>query len=263
MHLEMTVLKQLVNFAFRRELIDKNRLGGLTLKRPKNTPQPWWTLPQLNLILAASAKSPYHSLYSLLGWTGLRIGEAKNLSWDDIDLEQRVVHVREKWIGPGKNDKWSPKGRDQRVVPLCDPALALLESLPHASRWVFIAPPTSQYPQCDRQIDERRALYHLKKVLKKVDLEGHLHTFRHTLISHALASGAPEASVREWAGHVDAQILKFYTHIADEDSKAHMVRLFPMSGGPSGEVKEDDAERGGRSTASNHDQGLDSEPKSN
>jgi integrase len=262
MHLEMTVLKQLVNFAFRRELVDKNRLSDLKLKRPKNTPQPWWTLPQLNLILAASAKSPYHSLYSLLGWTGLRIGEAKHLSWDDIDFEQRVVHVREKWIGPGKNDKWLPKGRDQRAVPLCDPALALLRSLPRMGRWVFTAPPTSQYPQRDRQIDERRALYHLKKVLKNVDLEGHLHTFRHTVISHALASGTPEASVRNWAGHVDAQILKFYTHVADEDSKAHMVRLFPMPGSSPGDVKQEGAQQAGTSTANKRELGPDSEPAS-
>jgi len=236
MHLELTVLKQLVNFAYRREMVDKNKLSELKLKRPKNTPQPWWTLPQLNLILSASSKSPYHSLFSLLGWTGLRIGEAKHLSWEDVDFDQRVLHVREKWIGPGKNDRWTPKGRDQRVVPLCDPALALLGSLPHVGPWLCTAPPTSRYPQRDRQIDGRRALYHLKKILKHLGLKGHLHTFRHTLISHALASGAPEASVREWAGHVDAQILKLYTHVADEDSKAQMVRLFPMSASSGEEV---------------------------
>jgi Phage integrase family len=155
-----------------------------------------------------------------------------------------------------------PKGRDQRAVPLCDPALALLRSLPHVGRWVFTAPPTSQYPQRDRQIDERRALYHLKKVLKNVDLEGHLHTFRHTVISYALASGTPEASVRKWAGHVDAQILKFYTHVADEDSKAHMVRLFPMPGSPSGEVKQEGAQQAGTSTTNKQELGPDAEPSS-
>jgi hypothetical protein len=77
LHLEMTVLKQLANFACCRELVDKNRLAELKLKRPKNTPQPWWTLRQLNLILTTCLKSPYHSLYSILAWTGLRIGEAK------------------------------------------------------------------------------------------------------------------------------------------------------------------------------------------
>jgi site-specific recombinase XerD len=80
---------------------------------------------------------------------------------------------------------------------------------------VFTAPPTPRNPSHDRQIDERRTLYHLKKVLKTAGLERHLHTFRHSLIAHALVSGIPEAIIRRWAGHLDPEILKHYTHIAD------------------------------------------------
>ena len=53
---------------------------------------------------------------------------------------------------------------------------------------------------------------------------------RHSLISHALINGTPEAVVRRWAGHVDDQILKHYTHIADADSKAYMAKLFDGDG---------------------------------
>ena len=45
-------------------------------------------------------------------------------------------------------------------------------------------------------------------------------------ISHALTMGTPEAVVRQWVGHVDPQVLKLYTHIADQQSKAFMDRLF-------------------------------------
>jgi integrase len=147
-------------------------------------------------------------------------------------LEQRVVHIRPKWIGPEKGDTWTPKSGDQRVVPLCDPALELLQSLPRGGKWVFTARPTPHNPSRDRQIDERRALYHVKKVLKKADLKGHLHTFRHSLIAHAIVSGIPEAIIRKWAGHLDSEILKHYTHIADADSKSQMVRLFPRTNAP-------------------------------
>jgi hypothetical protein len=44
--------------------------------------------------------------------------------------------------------------------------------------------------------------------------------------------------------------LKFYTHIADEDSKAHMFRLFPMPVTPKAEV-ENGTQEGSKSTASN------------
>ena len=53
---------------------------------------------------------------------------------------------------------------------------------------------------------------------------------RHASISHALTSGVPEAIVRSWVGHVDARIMKTYTHIADRISREAMLKLFPTDG---------------------------------
>jgi hypothetical protein len=35
----------------------------------------------------------------------------------------------------------------------------------------------------------------------------------------------PEAMMRRWVGHVDAEILKVYAHTADRDSRKFMQRL--------------------------------------
>ncbi len=106
----------------------------------------------------------------------------------------------------GRCEVYSGGLKIPRVVPLCPPALTLLSAQQRLGRWVFTAPRTAQFPESDRQIDERRALYHLQKTLKPLGLKGKLHSFRHSLISHALASGTPEATARAWAGHVDGQI---------------------------------------------------------
>jgi integrase len=90
---------------------------------------------------------------------------------------------------------------------------------------VFSAPKSPLNPKGDRHIDERRVLAHLKKILQKLNLPGHLHTFRHSFISHTLMMGTPETVVRQWVGHVDVQVLKLYTHIADSQSKRFMERL--------------------------------------
>jgi integrase len=84
----------------------------------------------------------------------------------------------------------------------------------------------------------------LKPVLKSLGLSGHLHTFRHSFISHALTQGIAEAVVRRWVGHVDDEIIRRYTHIADEVSKAAMSRLAAASASspsPDKEVKNEDA----------------------
>jgi integrase len=67
------------------------------------------TEKELRQILAAIERSaPGWSLfYWFLAWSGLRIGEAIELGWKDIDLGQRIVHVRRRYFagrfGPPKS----------------------------------------------------------------------------------------------------------------------------------------------------------------
>lgn len=101
----------------------------------------------------------------------------------------------------------------------------LLKMLPRKGRWVFTACLTKEHTALDRQISERGLLQHVKRILKRLDLERKVQTFRHSFISHALMKGTPEAIVRKWGGHVAQEILKLYTDIADEASQTAMQRL--------------------------------------
>lgn len=214
---ETMIIRQLVNFALSRRMIKTDPLAGLKLKEPKPNPQPCWSPDEVDRILAASSE-PQRWAFAILADTGMRIGELQHLTWDDVDVERNVLHVRAK-------ENWAPKTGDQRAVPMTPAVRMLLEQLPWTGRWVLTARPTERNPKNDRQISERRLLVCLKRVLNKLGLSGHLHTFRHDFISRALTSGIPEAVVRSWVGHVDRDVLKLYTHIADADSQAAMRRL--------------------------------------
>ncbi len=157
-------------------------------------------------------------LKKLLAETGLRIGELQWLTWDDIDLGNNVVHVRPK-------RGWSTKTGNYRRVPLSGRAKETFCKLPRKWKWVVTAPASAKYPQGDRQISERRLLRVLKRLLKKLELNGHLHTFRHSFISRAVINGVPEAVIRQWVGHVDPRVLQLYTHIADAQSQQAMALL--------------------------------------
>jgi integrase len=216
-HNETVIIRQLINFALARNMIKDDPLKGLKLKNPKPTRQPCWTRDEVARILAA-AKGHYHPLLVLLAETGTRIGELQFLTWDDIDFANSLIHIRPK-------DDWQPKTGDQRAIPMSPQARAVLERVPHHGRWVLTSKVSARFPRADRQISERRSLQYLKRVLKRLGLDGHLHTFRHSFISNALMSGIPEAFVRQWVGHVDRDVMKLYTHIADEASQAAMQRL--------------------------------------
>lgn len=202
-HNETTILRQLVNFAISRDMVDRDRLKGLKLKRPKPTPQPCWTVQQVQTILNALTDDPYLALFKVLSQTGLRIAEAKYLAWDDVDFDNVVLRIRGKVVNASTGESWRPKSGDQRAVPMSPPVIAVLRSLPQSARWVFTTP-SRQRHLAGQPVDDRRVLHHLKKALEKLGLPGHVHTFRHSLISHALVSGVPEAVVRSEDDQEDA-----------------------------------------------------------
>jgi site-specific recombinase XerD len=214
---ECVILRQLVNFALSRKMLAEDPLAGLKLKKPKPTPQPCWTWDECERILVASPEAIRPAL-TLLAETGMRYGEMAWLTWDDVDLVGKILHVREK-------EGWRPKSGDARAIPLSSRLNALLESLPRSGRWVVSMPSTVHHPGRNRQWTERQLLVELKRVLKKLNLPGKLHTFRHTFISHALVSGTAIPLVKKWVGHVDPRVIELYTHVHDHASQAAMQRL--------------------------------------
>jgi site-specific recombinase XerD len=220
-HNDTVCIKQLVKFALKRGMIAENPLRDLEIDRPKRTPQPCWDRAQVEQILA-STKPPYESPLIFLAETGTRVGEAKWLTHDDVDLERRLIHIRPK-------DGWKPKSGDQRAIPMTDRLFAMLSAIPKRGRWVFTARVTTRHPEVGRQISERRLLQYLKRVLKRLGYVGHLHTFRHSFISFAANTGVPERLLRQWIGHADREILDWYYHLADRESKEAMQRLSKAS----------------------------------
>ena len=213
----LRILRSLVRFAIHRRMVPADPLVGYRLKKPKPEPQPCWTPDQAEEIITAlpARYSPY---LTFLRDTGCRAGEAKYLTWDDVDLKNQVAHIRPK-------DVWTPKTGDMRTVLLTPRLVSLMDKLPRNGRWVFCAPATKQWPTKDRQVSERRALCALKKTLESLGLDGHLHTFRHTFVSQAIARGVPVPVVRQWVGHIDPQVTEMYTHMTNKDSRRWLAAL--------------------------------------
>ncbi len=216
-HNDTVTIRQLVNFAIRRGMIIEDPLKGLQLKKPKRTPQPCWSRDEVDQILKV-AKEPHLQPLVFLAETGARVGEAKWLEWNDVDFDHRLIHIRPK-------EGWKPKSGDERVIPMSDTLFETISSMPNNGKWVFNARITKRNPETGRQISERRLLQHLKRVLKRLGLQGHLHTFRHSSISFAAYEGTSERVLRKWIGHVDREILDWYFHLADSQSAKAMKRL--------------------------------------
>lgn len=117
---------------------------------------------------------------------GLRLGEALNLSVNDIDSKRMRVHLR------------ACKGRKDRYIPLPAQALAALRThwkTHRNARWIF---PQGRDREAKHQAPKpmNRSLPQraMRKLVKecRINKEVILHSLRHSLASHLLEEGLSE-----------------------------------------------------------------------
>jgi integrase len=189
------------------------------------------TREELRIFLAALPDEGYWRLFfELLAATGLRIGEAVGLTWENLDLsDQPKVQVREQ-VYRGKRKRLKSKD-GKRDIPLPVSVTAKL----HAHRRDCYAGPKSPVFQTTTgsELDPhnvRRTILRpvaislgYYEVVKDEDGKQRerttlgFHAFRHTCASMLFAEGRNVKQVQRWLGHAKASItLDTYLHLLDE-----------------------------------------------
>lgn len=144
-----------------------------------------------------------------LAWTGMRIAELINLRWSDVDLKQKVLHVR-------VQEEWKPKGRRDRVIPLHPKVEAAIRSLP-VREYVFMGPKGGR-------VRQKVTLLRLKADQRKLKLpEGDLHGFRRYFATTMLRAGVDTETVRQWGGWKELDtMLRYLADVSVEHSVKSM-----------------------------------------
>jgi integrase len=161
--------------------------------------------------LDSQAKSkPAADLVELLAFSGMRIGEARELRWRDVDFETNTLTV----TGGGRGTK---SGRF-RVIPMNDALRGLLARL-HAE----------QQPQpADRVTAIADAKTAIISACRRAGLPHcHHHDFRHFFATTCIEAGVDIPTVSRWLGHADggALAMRVYGHLRDAHSQEQAKRL--------------------------------------
>ena len=120
--------------------------------------------------------------------TGLRQGELVKLMWNDVDLDSRLLKVKD------------TKNGEDRVVPLSNKSLSILQSLPRLGATVFNATHSSLQNAWKRLI-KRSGL-----------IDVHFHDLRHEAISRFIERGLTIPEAASISGHKTQSMLLRYAH---------------------------------------------------
>lgn len=161
--------------------------------------------------------------------TGIRLREALNMTWGELDFDSGFLHVTRK-TAKGFGQAWTPKDHELRAIPLAEQAAGLLTA------WQTVAPQNCPYVFMDQgRWDYYRPLVEQKKwrvgndtmnnILRKfktlcrqAKVDNYtVHDLRRSCITN-LAKRLPIHVVQQLAGHGDISTTRqYYLSVQDED----------------------------------------------
>lgn len=156
--------------------------------------------------------------------TGMRVSELTGLDMTDLDLNQGFVRV----FG---------KGGKERLVPVAGMATHALDAYIRDGR-PYLRPKSSL-----RGVDSsavflnarggrlsRQAVFALVRDYgRRVGLELHPHTLRHSFATHLLEGGADLRALQEMLGHADISTTQVYTHVDRRHVREEYLTTHPRA----------------------------------
>ena len=137
--------------------------------------------------------------------TGMRRGELLGLDWEDVDLEQRKIHVRKSFSG---GHLTTPKGGRARAIPLSPQVISTLSKVKIGSGPVF-------RDEEGNRLSKGKLRWPLFRACDRAGLaRSRWHKLRHSFASQLVMRNVPLKVVQELMGHTTIEMTMRYTHLS-------------------------------------------------
>ena len=248
---EVKTLRRLFNLAILRGYLPQtgNPCSGVPLLKIGRKRPPYCPPKDFEALAGKTKDAMWRAMLVVIYTTGLRLREAMNLTWGDIDFAAGQVHVTRRDAN-GLVQAWTPKDHELRSIPLPKQAIDLL------ARWQTIAPEQCPYAFMDQgrwdyyrqQIQEKawragqdltnNVLRRFQTICRQAGVGPYtVHDLRRSCITN-WAKELPIHVVQQLAGHSDIKTTQqFYLSVRPEDVvKAQQVQqeLVGELGAPDG-----------------------------
>ena len=196
---EIMTLSNFFNFCIERNYIDKNpafKIKKLNeLYRLKTLSD-----EDINKLIARATNKLTRDLISFLIYTGCRKGEALNLKWDDVDMQNDIIAIQ------------GTKTKYDRYIPVSKPLKELLRGIEKKQDCLYI------FNKNGIKLGDFKKSFHTacwNAGLK--DLR--IHDLRHVFASKMVMNGTSLYITGELLGHRTTQMTKRYSHLVPDTLK--------------------------------------------
>jgi len=154
-------------------------------------------------------------VFSTMLLTGMRKGELKNLTWNDVNFQLGIIFIQAK-------EGWNPK-TDERIIPI-SPVLNQILLKQYEDRlsdqWVF----ANQYGKRLSHLLDR-----LKGICRRAGIrEATLHSLRHSFGAHLRMAGVSLADIADLMGHKDLATTQIYAKVEQQHLRSVINKLTPL-----------------------------------
>lgn len=216
-------------------IIDKSPCRSISLPRCNRDELSFLDPGEISLLLD-SAQEPERTLFAVLAYSGLRLGEALGLSWKHVNFKENAINVERAWSFWGGFQE--PKtATSRRAVPM----------LARLSRQLEVYYRDSGSPSPDallfsfggkKPLDAANVRKEFLRALEQAGLPHvTMHSLRHTFASVLLSSGASIKALQRSLGHASATMtLNTYSHLIQEDLGGALLRADQAFSAEAGQV---------------------------
>lgn len=240
------VLNGMFKQAYKRGIISKNPMVNTDSPvAKKGKKKGALTREQQTAFLQYAEKSEYYPLFRLATLTGMRIGELLGLSWEDVDFQNKTIHVRytlswSKKLGFSLGEPKTDAGtRDIPMLPdaekmFHDQKIRQLSSrMALGSAWIgngrdLVFTTVTGQPVAAQWIDRtvRRITARMLKDGIELPIGFSFHTLRHCFATRCIEMGMNMKTLQVILGHSSLSItMDVYADVMPDTKQEEMFRV--------------------------------------
>ena len=201
-------IKSMFSKAVEWQFLEENPAKNLKLYNvPKGKPN-FLTEKEVKNFLKVVKNEMHLAIFYLLYLTGMRLSEAVNLTWEDIDFESRIIKIKNK-------KDWHTKNYKERHIPIHSKLIPHLEYLMNISENDKVVPVKYRY------IEKLFQKYSAKSGVKASP-----HLFRHSIATAMASKGVSLQAIKEILGHSDYSTTLIYAKMSEDYKRKALEVVF-------------------------------------